>query len=45
MDTWQKLAFIYAISGLPKEEKRFFLKTVTSERSLVKILIKWAKKQ
>ncbi len=43
MDPWQKMAFIYAMSGLPKDEKRFFLRAQNFERPFDKILSEWAK--
>ncbi|RJG21164.1 Retron-type reverse transcriptase [Paenibacillus thiaminolyticus] len=43
MDPWQKMAFIYGVSGLPKDEKRFFLNSLTHQRPFDSVLIKWAK--
>lgn len=43
MDPWQKMAFIYAISGLPKDEKKFFLSNWSGDRPIEKTLSKWCK--
>lgn len=43
MDPWQKMAFIYAIVGLPKDEKKYFISTLTSTRPFDIILSRWAK--
>lgn len=42
MSPWQKRAFIYGISGIPKEEKKFFIKKIKNDRPFDKILSKWA---
>jgi hypothetical protein len=43
MDPWQKMAFIYAISELPKDEKKHFIAMFTFKRPFDSILAKWAK--
>lgn len=43
MDPWQKMAFIYAISGLPKDDKKFFLNNYAGYRPIEKTLVKWSK--
>ena len=41
MDYWQKIAYIYGSSGFPKDEKKFFLNSLTFSRPFDKILAKW----
>lgn len=44
MDPWQKNAYLYAISGLPQDEKKYFINNLcTSIRPFEKILAKWVK--
>jgi hypothetical protein len=43
MDPWQKMAFIYAVSGLPKDEKKYFINMSNFQRPFDTILSKWAK--
>ena len=43
MDPWQQSAYVYAISGLPKDEKKFFLGRWPVDRPFGKTLAKWAK--
>lgn len=43
MDAWQKMAYIYCISALPKEEKNFFIKYCTSNGPFEETLFKWAR--
>lgn len=43
MDPWQKMAFIYAISGLPKDEKKYFINSISFNRPFDIVLSKWAK--
>jgi len=43
MDPWQKMAFIYGISGLAKDEKKFFINRFSFPRTFESILSKWAK--
>lgn len=43
MDPWQKLAFIYCCSGLPSDEKKFFINRWVTDRPFDKVLAKWSK--
>jgi len=43
MDTWQKIAFIYGISGLPKDEKKHFINCLNFTRPFEVVLSKWSK--
>ncbi|NEO88340.1 MAG: hypothetical protein F6J87_29405 [Spirulina sp. SIO3F2] len=43
MDTWQRIAYIYGCSGLPKDEKKYFLGNLKSKRPFESVLIGWAK--
>ena len=44
MDSWQKIAYIYSISGLPKDEKKYFIsKRVRVDRPIEHIISKWSK--
>jgi len=43
MDYWQQIAYIYGISGFPKDEKKHFLNQFQFSRPFEQILIKWAK--
>ncbi|WP_459201770.1 RNA-directed DNA polymerase [Methanococcus sp. CF] len=44
MGPWGQRAFIYGCSGLPKDEKKFFINKLENfERPFDKILAKWAK--
>lgn len=43
MDPWQKMAFIYASAGLPKDEKKYFLNRHELHRPFEKALARWAK--
>ncbi|MBC7075196.1 MAG: Retron-type reverse transcriptase [Syntrophomonadaceae bacterium] len=43
MDPWQKMAFIYGCSGLPKDEKKYFINKLSLKRPFDIILAKWAK--
>lgn len=43
MDSWQKMAFVYGISGLPKDEKKYFINRISFYRPFDIILSKWAK--
>lgn len=43
MDPWQKMAFVYGISGLPKDEKNYFINKATFYRPFDITLSKWAK--
>ncbi|MDM2927869.1 RNA-directed DNA polymerase [Citrobacter sp. Cm046] len=43
MDPWQQRAMIYAVSGLAKDEKKYFLQRVTVKRPFEMALSKWSK--
>lgn len=43
MDPWQKMAYIYSISGLPKDEKKYFINKINFDRPFDKVLAKWSK--
>lgn len=43
MDPWQKMAFIYSISKLPKDEKKYFISKQVYYRPFEITLSKWAK--
>jgi hypothetical protein len=40
MDPWSRRAFIYAAAKLPQDERRFFLKSITTRSLLDGLLIK-----
>lgn len=44
MDSWQKIAFIYAISGLPLDEKKYFINRWEFNGPFEETLAKWSKK-
>lgn len=43
MDAWQKMAFVYCCSGLPSDEKKYFINRWDSNRPFDKVLAKWSK--
>lgn len=43
MDPWQKIAYIFGISGFPKDEKKYFLNRHHYNRPFENVLAKWAK--
>jgi retron-type reverse transcriptase len=43
MDNWQKMAFIFCSSALPKDEKKYFLNRFNYEGPFEDVLSKWAK--
>ena len=43
MDSWQKMAFIYAVSGLPKDEKKYFINRWKPDGPFEEVLAKWSK--
>lgn len=43
MDPWQKLAFIYACSGLPADEKKYFINLLEAHSPFEQVLAKWSK--
>ena len=45
MDAWQQMAYIFSISDLPIEERKFFINRFNYPRIVMSILSKWAKEQ
>jgi retron-type reverse transcriptase len=43
MDPWQQRAMLYAVSGLAKDEKKFFINRQAIHRPFDKALAKWSK--
>lgn len=43
MDPWQKMAFLFGVSGLPKDEKKFFINKCKFIQPFDVVLAKWAK--
>lgn len=43
MDPWNRRAYLYAMSLLPSEEKKFFLNHIDSEDIEEELIIKWSK--
>lgn len=43
MDPWQKFAFIYSISGMPKDEKKYFINRQSFPRVFDAELAKWSR--
>lgn len=43
MDDWQKYAFLYCCSGLPPDERKYFISRQTFSRPFDKVLAKWSK--
>jgi retron-type reverse transcriptase len=43
MDSWQKMAFIYCMSALPKDEKKYFINRYVYHGPFEDILARWAK--
>jgi len=43
MDPWTQRAFVVASSGLPAEERQFFLKSVERSRTLEELMVAYAK--
>lgn len=43
MDPWQQRAYIFACSGLPKDERKFFINRWKTERPIDKVIAKWSK--
>jgi len=43
MDPWNRRAYLFAISLLPAEEKKFFVKYATPKDLLEELIIKWSK--
>lgn len=45
MDQWQQMAYIFSISLLPVEERKFFIKHLTFNSILMDTIAKWSKDQ
>ncbi len=43
MDDWQKMAYLFCVSGFPKDEKKYFLNRFSFDRPFYQILSKWSK--
>lgn len=43
MDPWQKMGFIFCMSGFPSDEKKYFINRFDNEGPFDKILAKWSK--
>ncbi len=43
MDPWQKMSFLYCVSGFPKDEKKYFINRSNYDGTFDKILAKWSK--
>lgn len=43
MDPWQKMGFIYCVSGFPKDEKKYFINRFDYDGPFDKTLSKWSK--
>jgi retron-type reverse transcriptase len=42
MDPWQKFAYLFCISGLPSDEKEYFIKSFKFQRPFEQALAKWS---
>ncbi len=45
MDHWQKIAYIYAVSGLPNDERKYLINSIDINNPFEKSLALWSKKQ
>jgi hypothetical protein len=43
MDSWQKMAFIYGLSGFPRDEKKYFINNCQHDGPYETVLAKWSK--
>ncbi len=43
MDEWQRMAYIYSVSGLPSDEKKYFINMHKSNGPYETVLAKWSK--
>ncbi len=43
MDPWQKIAFIFGLSGFPKDEKKYFISKLNLPRPFEETIANWAK--
>lgn len=45
MESWQQMAYIYSISDLLNEERKYFINRFSYPRPIMSLLSKWAKEQ
>jgi len=45
MESWQQMAYIYSVSKLPSDERKYFINRFSFLRPFMDILSKWAKEQ
>ena len=45
MDQWQKIAFLFGLSGFPAEEKKYFISKLNLARPIEVTIANWAKKR
>ncbi|MEG1631477.1 MAG: RNA-directed DNA polymerase [Anaerovoracaceae bacterium] len=45
MGPWQQMSYVFSISGLPIEERKYLLSRFSYPNSVMEILAKWAKEQ
>lgn len=45
MDSWQQMAYIFSISDLPVEERKYFINRFVYSRPFINVLAKWSKEQ
>lgn len=45
MGSWQQMAYIFSISDLPTEERKYFINRFSYPRPIMSVLSKWAKEQ
>lgn len=45
MESWQQMAYIYSVSNLPDEERKYFINRCGFSRPFMDVLSKWAKEQ
>jgi hypothetical protein len=43
MDEWQRMAYIFSVSGLPSDEKKYFINMHQSNGPYETVLAKWSK--
>jgi len=45
MESWQQMAYIFSISDLPIEERKYFINRFSYPRPIMSVLSKWVKEQ
>lgn len=45
MESWQQMAYVYSVSKLPDDEKKYFINRFSFPRPFMDMLSKWAKEQ